>query len=277
MVLFYQLQDMLAKNNFIFREFTMLKSLPYVTLLLSSVTLFSASPFAQTTDKANKVMVPAFSAKYTILRNAKSVGEASRKLSYLDNGLAQYSYHTNIEWLIFSDVRDETSIVKLEGNKVTPTSYEYKREGTGSDKYYKWTYDTANNTATDEKKDKTKNIDFPDNIQDSLSYHLQHRLNMISEPEQKQFVYPVVKSSGSLKNYVYQYDGEEEIMLPYGLVKTVKFKREVIEKKRVTYVWFAQELNYLLVKLHQIKGDVEQFEAQLESITPATPSIATAK
>ena len=69
----------------------------------------------------------------------------------------QYSYHTDIEWLIFSDTREETSIVKLEGNKVTPTNYEYKREGTGSDKYYKWRYDTANNSAVDEKKDQNKN------------------------------------------------------------------------------------------------------------------------
>ncbi|WP_085297073.1 DUF3108 domain-containing protein [Cognaticolwellia mytili] len=244
----------------------MLKSLPYVTLLASTLTLLSSISFAQATDQTSKVMVPAFNANYTILRSSKSVGKATRKLSYLDNGMAKYSYHTDIEWLIFSDTRDETSTVKLNGNKVTPKNYVFKREGTGRDKYYEWSYDTANGTATDEKKNKTKTIDFPDNIQDSLSYHLQHRLNLISKPEQKQFVYPVIKSSGSLKNYVYQYDGEEEIMLPYGLVKTVKFKREVVEKKRITYAWFAPELDYLLVKLYQIKGDVEQFEAQLESV-----------
>ena len=257
---------MLAKNRPYFREFYMLKSLPYIPLLLSSLTFLSFTSITEAADIKSKVMVPAFNANYTILRSAKAVGKASRKLNYLDNGMAQYSYRTDIEWLIFSDTREETSIVKLEGNKVTPTSYVYKREGTGRDKYYEWSYDTTNNTATDEKKNKTKNIEFPDNIQDSLSYHLQHRLNLISKPEQKQFVYPVIKSSGSLKNYVYQYDGEEEVMLPYGLVKTVKFKREVIEKKRITYAWFAPELDYLLVKLHQIKGDVEQFEAQLDSV-----------
>ena len=245
----------------------MLKSLAYIPFLLSSLT-FSAIA----ADKENSVMIPAFNAKYTILHKSKSVGEATRALSYLDNGLAKYSYHTDIEWLIFSDVREETSLVKLDGHKVTPTDYEYKREGTGSDKYYKWRYDTANNIAIDEKKDRTKTIDFPENIQDSLSYHLQHRLNMIDNPDQKQFVYPVIKTSGSIKNYVYQYDGVEELMLPYGLVKTIKLKREVVEKKRVTYAWFAPELDYLLVKLHQIKGGVEQFEAQLKSVTAIAPA-----
>ena len=66
-------------------------------------------------------------------------------------------------------------------------------------------------------------------------------------------------------------------MLPYGLVKTVKFKREVVEKKRITYAWFAPELDYLLVKLYQIKGDVEQFEAQLESVDVMNSSESTTK
>ena len=250
----------------------MLKSLPYIPLLLSSLSFN-----AMAEDKENSVVIPAFNAQYTILRNNKAVGEATRKLSYLNNGLAKYSYQTEIEWLIFSDSRAETSFVQLEGYEVKPTSYEYKREGTGSDKYYKWRYDIANNSAIDEKKQQTKNIDFPENIQDSLSYHLQLRLNMITNSEQEHFVYPVIKTSGSIKNYVYQYDGEEELMLPYGLIKTIRLKREVVEKKRITYAWFAPELDYLLVKLFQIKADVEQFEAQLNSVTNTDAATASSK
>jgi hypothetical protein len=250
----------------------MLKSLLYIPLFLSSLTFN-----VMAADKVNSVVIPAFNAQYTILRNNKAIGKATRQLSYLNNGLAKYSYQTGIEWLIFSDSRAETSIVQLEGYKVTPTSYEYKREGTGSDKYYKWRYDTANNSAIDEKKQQTKNIDFPENIQDSLSYHLQHRLNMITNPKQEHFVYPVIKTSGSIKNYVYQYDGEEELMLPYGLIKTIRLKREVVEKKRITYAWFAPELDYLLVKLYQIKADVEQFEAQLNSVTNTDAATALNK
>lgn len=257
----------------------MLKSLPNLflrsTLLLTVLTssvVFNTSANESTKTVSykpavNKVIIPAFKATYAISRQAKELGEATRSLQYLDNGLVQYSYHTNLEWLIFSDTRTETSIIKLNGNKVTPKSYEFVREGTGRDKHYKWQYDIAKNTAVNEVKSRTKTIEFPDNIQESLSYHLQHRLNLISKPAQDLYVYPVIKTSGSIKNYVYQYVGEEELMLPDGLIKTLKFKREVVEKKRVTYAWFAPELNYLLVKLHQIKGDVEQFKATLSSVT----------
>ncbi len=76
----------------------------------------------------------------------------------------------------------------------------------------------------------------------------------------------MISTSGSIKNYVYQYDGEEEVMLPYGLVKAIRLKREVIKKKRITYAWFAPELNFLMVKLYQVKSGIEQFEAQLNSV-----------
>ena len=62
-------------------------------------------------------------------------------------------------------------------------------------------------------------------------------------------------------------------MLPYGLIRTLRFKREVKEKERVTYAWFAPELDFLLVKLYQTKGGTEQFEAQLSNLTVAGKDI----
>jgi len=207
-----------------------------------------------------------FTAKYSILHKSKKVGEGTRKLTYLDDDTIEYSYKSDISWLIFSDTRSEISTLKYHDDVLTPLKYEYIREGTGRDKHYLWTFDAANNSASNIKKKKTVNVDFSQPLQDTLSYHLQHRLKMIEHPNQKQFVYPVIKTSGKVKNYVYQYDGEEELMLPYGLIKTIRLKRELIEKKRITYAWFAPELDYLLVKLYQVKGGTEQFEAQLTSL-----------
>ncbi len=238
------------------------KSLCFCWLLI--VSFFNIA----SAEQINKnVVIAPFTAEYTILHKSSSVGKGIRKLSYLDNGQIQYSYNTDIEWLIFSDIRSESSLITIENNHVIPHHYVYKREGTGKDKFYEWRYDVKQNKAVDVKKNKELDIEFPNNIQDKLSYHLQNRINLISNPEQKLFVYPVISTSGKISNNVYQYDGEEEIMLPFGLVKTVKLKREVVEKKRTTYAWFAPELNYLLVKLYQVKSGVEQFEAQLSKYT----------
>jgi len=216
-------------------------------------------------QKPNKHTLPAFSAKYTVLHKSDPVGTAVRQLSYQVDGNVNYHYETYIEWLIFSQTRSETSIVTINNNQVMPLHYKYSREGTGKDKYYEWRYDASKNLAKDVERKREHTIDFSDNLQDKLSYHLQHRLNLIADAKQESYIYSVINTSGSIKDYIYQYDGEEELILPYGLVKTIRFKREI--KERMTYAWFAPELNYLLVKLYQVKAGNEQFEAQLLSFT----------
>lgn len=213
-------------------------------------------------------LIKDFDAHYNILHKGDIVGTGIRKLSSLKNGDKKYSYHTDIDWYIFSDTRDESSILTIDNSVVTPKEYIYQREGTGRDKYLKWTFSKEKGTASyiNEKDAETKHVtkvDFSKKPQDSLSYHLQQRLNLINAPKQEHFVYPVIQKSGAFKNYVYEYDGEDELTLPYGNIKTVRYKREVTRKKRVTYAWFAPELNYLLVRLHQIKEGTEQFEARL--------------
>lgn len=218
--------------------------------------------------QTSEPLIQAYIAQYSLIHKDDQVGTGIRQLSYLEDGTAKYSYHSNIKWLIFSDNREETSWVKLMNNIVVPTHYVYKREGTGRDKGYEWTYDQVKNSAKDITRKREITLDFANNVQDKLSYHLQHRLNLITHKDlpYKNYTYPVISTSGSVNDYVYQFDGEEELILPYGLVKTVKYKREVLEKNRITYAWFAPELNYMMVKLYQIKADVEQFEAQLISV-----------
>ena len=234
---------------------------------------------AQSQEIASDTPVQPFTSTYSVIHKSDPVGTATRQLKKLADGTFEYSYHNHIEWLIFSDDRRETSILKVDNNKVTPLSYQYNRSGTGRDKFYHWTYDHTASTAKNIKDERTINVDFTNGLQDKLSYHLQNRINLINAykahtaneaaklDKQTTFTYPVISTSGSIKDYVYQYDGEEEIILPYGLVKTVKFKREVLDKKRVTYAWFAPDLDFLLVKLYQVKAGVEQFEAQLTSVT----------
>ena len=238
-----------------------------ITLAPIALLMITFSPTNWAEDNVpQSLTIKPYQATYNILHKHKKVGEGKRTLEAIDNGLTKYSYNTDIEWLIFSDTRKETSIVKVDNNQVLPTHYDYIREGTGRDKSYEWTYNVTNNKAKNVKKNKELTIEFPENIQDKLSYQLQHRLNMMANPEQKQYSYTVIGTSGKIKDYVFDYDGEEEIVLPYGLVKTIRLKREVAEKKRITYAWFAPELDYLMVKLYQIKGDVEQFEAQLNTL-----------
>ncbi len=234
-------------------------------ILLSSFALVMSQANAIKTDST--VKIPAFVAKYNILHKSDPIGSATRELIYLNDDKLSYRYQAKSQWLFLSDERDETSIITLDNDKVLPQNYRYKRKGTGRDKHYHWRYDQPNNLAINLEKDIKLAIDFKQPIQDKLSYHLQHRLNLINQPEQKTFTYPVISTSGKIKDYTYEYDGEETLHLPYGAIRTLKYKREQIEKKRITYAWFAPELDYLLVQLYQVKAGKKQFEVQLTTYT----------
>lgn len=238
----------------------------HLTFLLGVISLTCFDSTAAL-SKPNNQTLPAFTAKYSVLHKSDPVGTAVRQLSYQADGSVNYHYETKIKWLIFSQSRSETSILTINDNLVTPQHYTYTREGTGKDKHYEWRYNAAKNKAKDIGRKKEHRVDFSNNLQDKLSYHLQHRLNLIADDQQKNYVYRVINTSGSIKNYNYQYDAIEELVLPYGLIKTIRFKREVKEKERITYAWFAPELDYLLVKLYQVKSGNGQFEAQLSNYT----------
>lgn len=231
-----------------------------VAMLTSLVV--STTTLATTQD----VPIAPFKAQYNILHKGDPVGKGYRELSQHDDGKLEYSYYTNLKWMIFSDKRKETSIVYVNQNQLELNEYKFERSGTGKDKKYRWQYFPEQNKAHNIVKDKEVIVDFSEGIQDKLSYHLQQRLSFIENPKQDAFDYNVISTSGKIKNYRYEFVGEEELMLPYGLVKALKYKREVAEKERVTYAWFAPELDYLLVRLYQIKEGVDQFEAQLDTL-----------
>lgn len=238
-------------------------TIPILLVFLS----FSFLSNATTLNNPIKQTLLPFSAQYTVLHKSDPVGTAVRTLNYQADGSVNYHYETHVKWLIFSQRRSETSILTIENNQVIPQHYTYTRDGTGKDKYYEWRYNAAENKAEDIARNKMHNIDFSNNLQDKLSYHLQHRLNLIDNDQKKNYVYSVINTSGSMKEYDYQFDGTEELLLPYGLIQTIRFKREVKEKERITYAWFAPELNYLLVKLYQVKAGNSQFEAQLSTLS----------
>jgi len=244
----------------------MIKIITKTGYFLTFTSLFIINTFANEQEPINKKLIPAFVANYTVLHKADPVGTATRELSYQANGKIKYQYKTQVEWFIFSQTRSETSILTIENNQVIPQHYHYTREGTGKDKHAEWRYNAKENMAEDLIKNKKSTVNFSHNLQDKLSYHLQNRLDLIKDATKSDYIYSVISTSGSIKDYAYQYDGEEELRLPYGLVKTIRFKREIKAKKRITYAWFAPKLNYLLVKLYQVKDGSEQFEAQLSSL-----------
>lgn len=213
-------------------------------------------------------VIPAYKATYTVFHKSDAVGKAVRELEYLDNEKVVYRYNTSVKWFIFSQKREEFSYINTKNlTALRPLSYQYTRSGTGKDKKYHWRFDAEKSKGYDLGRDRVIPLDFTGALQDKLSYHLQHRVNLIADATKASYSYPVVNTSGHMSDHIYVFDGKEELILPYGTFKTIRLKREIKAKERITYAWFAPDLNYLMVKLYQTKEGSEQFEAQLSDVT----------
>ncbi|MEW6998644.1 DUF3108 domain-containing protein [Colwelliaceae bacterium BS250] len=240
------------------------------TRVVTFIACMALTSYSQATEPTKVISkIDDFTAKYNIVHSGDIVGKAERRLKNLADGSIEFSYKTDIEWLIFSDHRREDTVNTVVDGVIIPKSYKSAREGTGKDKYYHWSFDVDAQTATNLKKKKPqiKQLDWPAGLQSKLSYHLQSRFNLINN--RNNFSFEVLSTSGKIGNYTYEYIGKENIMTPYGNIDAIKLKRKKPGKKQVTYVWFAPELNYLMVKLHQIESDFKQFHAELLSFEPS--------
>jgi hypothetical protein len=210
-----------------------------------------------------------YQANYDILRKGEHHGEAVRELKKLADDSYELTYHSNIEWMIFSDSRQETSKFTFEKNKVTPHHYSMIRTGTGPDKDYQIDFDVENKKVTSSTSEYPLECEWTDEFQDAISYQVQVREGLRNG--ETNFSYPLVDKKGNRRDYNFEVVGKEMISLPIGNIEAIKVKRLYDNDKRQALAWFAPEMDYMLVRMWKGEKGVEQFEVQMNSFTVTQP------
>ncbi|XOV78228.1 MAG: DUF3108 domain-containing protein [Aestuariibacter sp.] len=216
--------------------------------------LFCSFPYA-------KQLTP-FEAKYDAYRNGSKLGYAVMQLSKTDNNQYKLYYKSDVSIFFLSDKREETSIFKLsDEGRLLPWQYHYKRTGTGRDKSLSLTFNEKTNEITINKK---STINWNGEWDNQLyRFDLQSQLRQKAEDIQ----YDLINYRGQKKQYGFEVISEEMLQLPYGQINAIKVKTIRSNTKRLTYSWFAPDLDYLLVRLQQFKKGDEQGDIQLSSLT----------
>ncbi len=188
-------------------------------------------------------------------------GTATHKLIQLSSKIWRYQFIVDS---FFAKI-NESVYFQWTGEKVIPISYHYKRSG--------WA--VTNRRATLEfnwKEHKVLNdvqgipwsMVIPNGAVDKLGYQLQMRLDLLTG--KKKLVYQVA-DGGYLKEFSFIRQGEESLQTELGEVTAVIVKKVRSESdQRESTLWFAKELDYLLVKLIQVEADGERYEINLESV-----------
>ncbi|MEW9796987.1 DUF3108 domain-containing protein [Alteromonas lipolytica] len=215
--------------------------------------------FWTTFSQAEEPKLTPFHAVYTAFKWGSDIGKAEMELKPLATDQYSLTYSSHVSKFFLSDKRYEHSIFTVENGELIPSEYHYNRSGTGPDKALSISFKTDNNTLVVNDKDTM-----------AWQGELDNQIYRIDLP--RKLANGVTKSGfdfinyrGQQRHYGVQVIGEETLSLPYGTLETIKVKLLRDSNKRETFIWFAPELDYNLVRLQQFKDGDEQGDIQLKS------------
>jgi hypothetical protein len=188
-------------------------------------------------------------------------GEVERSLVATPEG--QWTFRTYASAMVASI--DEQSTVRFENEQVVPLNYLYKKKVLGKKRKASLIFDWDSSSVKNDVDDKPWSMEIPKETQDKLSYQLQMRLDL-KAGQKGPFSYQIA-DGGKLKQYDFKIIGNETIQSPLGEYETIKVEMDRgPNAKRETYIWYAPELDYMIVKLKQTEPDGKAYALHLKSM-----------
>ncbi|MGD9660352.1 MAG: DUF3108 domain-containing protein [Porticoccaceae bacterium] len=165
-------------------------------------------------------------------------------------------------------ISEEESLSINDKGEIIPRQYNYKRSIFGIKRKESTIFNRQKGIVTNTYKDRTVELGLEQSLLAPLSYQLQMRRDLLEG--KSDFQYRVV-SRNAIKDYHYRVIDTEILDTPLGKLDTLIIERVRDSNKRETYLWLAQSLDYLPVKLTH-KEDGETHEMLIKSYkNPSVP------
>lgn len=141
----------------------------------------------------------------------------------------------------------------LADERIVVDEYRHRRALLGNQRLEHLVVDLGQGVAHYQRDDDTREIPVTPGLLGPMSYQVQMRRDLAAGGSA--FDYQVLHR-GKVKQYHFQTEGTESVILPKGAVEAIRIRRVRDDNDRETIVWIAPQLDYQLVKLRQIEeGD----------------------
>lgn len=239
-------------------RFSLFSAMPFIgsQLFLSGLLLLSSPGFAVTSSKTlqlntEKEKNPAYILKpYTATYKASIKGVpfgGSGERSLTKNADGSWTLAFSADAVFFG--MKETSHFIAQGKKLISNQYIQQRTGLGKKPTEYASFDWQKNKVYWQQGDRQWSMSLKPETLDNLSYQLKLRMDLASASG-KQLSYDVADD-----DEVYQrrfiIEGEETLKTDAGKLKTIRVKIQRDNDERATWIWFAKDYDYFLVKLLQ--------------------------
>ncbi len=229
-----------------------MKLIFYVFIIALSFTQPVLSNSATILDENN--LPPEFEATYDIHKGSMRVGKMDVSLKKVNNTLIYESITEPVGMaaLFLGDqVVTDRAILKMIDNQYRTIEFVHDMKNSDKNRNEHYIFDWTNNKAKVKYKDRSSVLDIPENTFDNYSAQL---LLMRKPDGTGANVYSVI-SKGRLKEYIYDLEATESIDSKIGKLNANKYVRKKDDDKKTTYYgWYAEEINYIPVKLDKFEN-----------------------
>jgi len=218
------------------------------------------------TAAAEQPVAP-FKARFQVSSHGFALGEAVVTLRYEKNTLYRLRVEVDPDGaasLLLSGSLYEDVIGEFRNGVPLPGHYRFHHEGFGQSRQIEQHFDWQNKVVQARKNDRSKFLPLNERIVDSLSAYLLVMLDL--RQNQLQDRYTIVYKK-ELRTFEVQSQAEEWLETPLGRLRTIRLIGVRQGKdNRFVKLWFAPELDYLLVQFVREKKGREMVRFLLQSV-----------
>lgn len=224
-----------------------------VLAIAASVFYLASAAWVNAATTTLSTSIKPFKASYGAKASSIPVkGSATRELSVSKDGTYQLSFNADI---VLVNLNESSAFTLDEKQQVKPVSYHFRRGGLAKNKEISLKFDWSNKQVHNIADDDVKPFGIPTGTLDKISYQFQLRQDLINN---KKVLNYTIADDDEIKTYNFKRVGEETVETPIGAIKAIKVERIRGQgSDRQTLIWFAQDWNYLMVKLQQIEDSKE--------------------
>ncbi len=208
-----------------------------------------------------------FTARYKVSGYGLPVGKSVLALEDAGDGLYRMRsevYPEGLAALLVSDrIEEQASGAFLDGS-ARPTHYRQRRTRGDENQLVEARFDWESGRVHARDGDEQAVLDLDVGVVDPLSLHLQVMWDLRHGTTRD--AYRLVDET-EIKTYAVQGPVEERIETPAGTLSTLRISRGSPGSTRITRLWFAPSLDYLVVQISQEKKGKEILRMELESVS----------
>ncbi|WP_163372176.1 DUF3108 domain-containing protein [Endozoicomonas acroporae] len=214
-----------------------------LTLVLAGNTGFAAS---QTKKPDSAFTLKPYSATYKASIKGMPFGGSGER-SLRQNADGTWTLEFSADAAFFG--MKETSHFASQGVQLIASQYMQQRTGLGNKPTEYATFDWSGNKVNWQQGDRQWSMDLKPETLDNLSYQLKLRMDLAAAHGQP-LSYDVADDDEVYQRQ-FTIEGEEILKTELGNLKTVRVKIQRDSDERATWIWFAKNHDYFLVKLLQ--------------------------